>query len=261
METVEMTDMSEREIELPTLLGRWMYLLGILPAGCELATGGGHLTVTLVAELFCGLLITLAIGRLRAEAKVVARQAAMLKRSSETDALTGLRNRRGLLGSIGVALRTAERRREPLSLAFFDLDGFKKVNDTLGHAAGDRLLAAVSAVLRSNLRAGMDEAFRIGGDEFVVVMRGTSAQGARRFADRVRLGMKSHPSVYRLEVEVDVSAGVASALCGESADELVARADAAMFRAKAAGKGRTVCDSVEQPVRMMPRSLEKLPAA
>jgi diguanylate cyclase (GGDEF)-like protein len=216
--------------------------------------------LTVGAEALCGVIITLVVVALRLEAGDVERRAEMLRQFSETDALTGLRNRRGLIETIGSALRTGERRREPVSLAFFDLDGFKAVNDRLGHAAGDRLLATVASVLRGNLRAGMDEAFRVGGDELVVVMRGTSVEGARAFADRVRHGLKAHPAITRLAVAVDVSAGVAGARRGETAEECLARADALMFRAKGQGRGRTQCDAGEPPLRAVPMPMAK-PAA
>jgi diguanylate cyclase (GGDEF)-like protein len=123
---------------------------------------------------------------------------------------------------------------------FLDLDDFKDVNDGLGHAVGDALLRVVAERLRSTLR-GADTAARLGGDEFAVLIEDAAgADEVVAVADRIVAAIASPTSVGGQDVNVRVSVGVAvSPEGGESVDELLTNADAAMYVAKAAGKGRS----------------------
>lgn len=129
------------------------------------------------------------------------------------------------------AFRTALshiRREEPVAIVYVDIDGFKQVNDTSGHAAGDRLLVAVARALEGSLRPG-DGVFRLGGDEFAAMLRNANARQALEAAHRL------HAAV-RAEAGVTVSVGVAVSELGESDDALVHRADLALYTAKRAGR-------------------------
>jgi diguanylate cyclase (GGDEF)-like protein len=154
---------------------------------------------------------------------------------ARTDVLTGLLNRRGLAEALERETARARRTGATVSLVLLDLDRFKLLNDSLGHAAGDDALVAVAAMLRRGLRAG-DVAGRWGGDEFGIVLVDLAAEVAYDVVDRLRSAF-THPSnVVARGRRVSFSAGVA-ALAGEAAVavDLMALADAALYEAKAAG--------------------------
>jgi diguanylate cyclase (GGDEF)-like protein len=160
------------------------------------------------------------------------------------DPLTGLANRALFLDRLEHALDRAERTRQPVSVAFVDLDGFKAVNDTLGHAAGDALLIGVAGRLRGALRSA-DTLARLGGDEFaVLVEQGDDATTAAR---RLLGTLRDPFHVHGRSVAVSASIGVATVEAGQDtgpdtdaatrAATLVHRADVAMYAVKASGKG------------------------
>ncbi|HET6560999.1 MAG TPA: EAL domain-containing protein [Marmoricola sp.] len=165
-----------------------------------------------------------------------------LHHQASHDALTGLPNRAQALLLVNQALERAGRTGDGVTVLFVDLDGFKGVNDTLGHRAGDEVLRVVARRLASAVRHG-DVAARLGGDEFVVMLESaapgaTPAQVAERIIDAV-----SETITLRAggEVRVGASVGIASSVSGDvTADELVHDADQALYRAKAEGKGRHV---------------------
>lgn len=152
------------------------------------------------------------------------------------DALTGVANRTQFRHRLAVALGMGERN---LALAFCDLDGFKPVNDTWGHVAGDAVLVEVAARLREHVRAG-DELARVGGDEFTVLLRNVpDERAAAEVASRL-LGAVSRPfRVGDAEVRLGMSVGVALSQPEDTADELVARADGALYEVKRSGGGKT----------------------
>jgi len=153
------------------------------------------------------------------------------------DPLTGLANRDLLLDRVAHALTHARRRRQPAALLFLDLDNFKTVNDSLGHAAGDRLLIDVSQRLLAGVRDS-DTVARLGGDEFAILLEDASDDnGASAVAERVLGSLQHEFSVEGKMLFVGASIGIA--LAGdESAIELLRNADAAMYLAKNRGKGR-----------------------
>jgi len=162
-----------------------------------------------------------------------------LERLATTDALTQVANRRHLLARANAEMARARRNGAPLSVILLDLDEFKRVNDTLGHEAGDRVLVATTAVIEEQLRPS-DLLGRMGGEEFCVLLPETRGEGALEVAERLREALESAQiSTDRGAVQVTASFGVA---CQRAPDEpfapLLARADRAMYRAKARGRNR-----------------------
>ena len=166
---------------------------------------------------------------------------ASLEAQASLDPLTGLFNRRHT-SVLREELRRALSLGHPVSLTMFDIDRFKNVNDENGHAAGDKVLVAIAAELRANARKS-DMPCRWGGDEFLVLLVDMDADAAGSAAERLRLAV-SESSVLcsGVAVSVTLSAGVASIDAHSPADfdTLVARADAALYAAKAAGRNRVV---------------------
>lgn len=152
------------------------------------------------------------------------------------DALTGVANRTQFRHRLASALGMGERN---IALAFCDLDGFKPVNDTWGHVAGDAVLIEVAARLREHVRAG-DELARVGGDEFTVLLRNVGdAAAAAEVANRL-LGAVSKPfEISGNEVRLGMSVGVALSRPEDTADDLVARADSALYEVKRSGGSST----------------------
>ena len=166
---------------------------------------------------------------------------ARLLHQSHHDALTGLPNRAHFLERLDGALARAARRGEGVTLLFLDLDGFKGINDGLGHAAGDLLLVTIGARLRECLRAG-DTVARLGGDEFTILLEDSPAEAELiGLAGRI-IATVARP-VFLGAAEGQVSASIGIACSGPGLDEsqtLLAAADAAMYRAKAGGRSRWV---------------------
>ncbi|MFL5885067.1 MAG: putative bifunctional diguanylate cyclase/phosphodiesterase [Thermoleophilaceae bacterium] len=157
-------------------------------------------------------------------------------RQAFNDPLTGLANRALLLDRLEHALARAKRNGTEVSIIFLDLDRFKLVNDSLGHAAGDELLVAVAERVHGSLRQA-ETAARLGGDEFAVLLEGeTSASDAVRVARRIDDALRAPFTLHDREVTVTASIGIASG--DGSAQDLLRDADVAMYRAKARGRGR-----------------------
>jgi diguanylate cyclase (GGDEF)-like protein len=165
-------------------------------------------------------------------ALVLGRLSESLRQRADTDQLTGLLNRNGFLTAAVREHAIAQRTRTPLTIAVLDLDGFKQVNDRLGHAAGDRLLADLGRVWRERLRAG-DILARHGGDEFVLLLPATAPGEADQVLER--LGDE------RLAVEWSV--GFSEWLPGEDLDAALARADRSLYRAKRTPRSRPPADA------------------
>jgi diguanylate cyclase (GGDEF)-like protein len=151
------------------------------------------------------------------------------------DALTGLANRRALEEILAAEISRAQRFAHQLAVVLLDLDRFKEINDSFGHAAGDVMLRAVSRLLTSLARQG-DTVARWGGEEFVVVLPETDLAGAQRFAERLRRTIEAH-SVG--DMKTSASCGVATMLPDDSVEELLGAADQALYQAKSNGRNRT----------------------
>jgi len=159
---------------------------------------------------------------------------------SRTDALTGLANRRWLDETLPRLVARAEHDRAPLSVVALDVDHFKKVNDTWGHATGDRVLVALAEVVRAVVRP-TDFAARVGGEELLVVLPATPLEGARVVAERIRRAVRGVSVTDDRGAPTKIftlSAGVATFSQGETAEMLVSRADARLYDAKHNGRDR-----------------------
>lgn len=168
----------------------------------------------------------------------------MLAHASKTDAVTGLGSRRYLTDVLAVEALCANRYKKALSVLIADLDHFKNVNDTHGHASGDVVLAGTASLLLKTLRA-TDVAGRWGGEEFVVVLRETDLVGAEKIAERWRAAVEAEVfrSTYGKPISVTVSIGVASfGGAHTTPDVLLSAADAALYKAKAQGRNCVVVD-------------------
>ena len=154
------------------------------------------------------------------------------------DPLTGLPNRTLFLDRLDQSLAEAVRSRRPVAVYFIDIDAFKKVNDTLGHTAGDHLLREVAARLSSVVRPG-DTVARFAGDEFLMLTVGAEDELPLAVADRV-LGSLLHPPIWSGGEVVTASMGVAISREGALGEDLLQRADTAMYQAKRSGGARWV---------------------
>ena len=150
-----------------------------------------------------------------------------------TDPLTGLRNRRYVHRHLGGVLR-----QQDATVVLVDIDRFKQINDTHGHAAGDAALRLVAERLRQHLRAA-DLIARYGGEEFIVVLAGAPAEYAAAVAERLRASLAQEPiRVERITLDITVSIGLARVPAGTTVDQAIGAADAALYRAKAGGRNR-----------------------
>jgi diguanylate cyclase (GGDEF)-like protein len=210
---------------------------GVLTNGNALALLLGGIALFLLLATVIHLLGT---GRSRAVQEVRERTD-QLRQLAFHDSLTGLPNRTLILDRTGQMLARARREHTPVAAMFLDLDNFKDINDTLGHSAGDQLLAGVGSRLASALREG-DTVGRLGGDEFVVLLEGASlAAGVKVVADRILEVLRTPFEIPSSDAPLAVTASIGIAE-GDRAtpDELLRDADIALYQAKGAGKQRAV---------------------
>jgi diguanylate cyclase (GGDEF)-like protein len=185
------------------------------------------------------------LDRARATSAALAEREAELERlnaqlveDSRRDPLTGMRNRRALADDL-LELQARRPEEGAFAVALCDVDHFKAYNDRLGHLAGDHALRTIAAIVRATLRTG-DLSYRFGGEEILLVLRGTGADEAHAVVERVRAAVQSaaipHPD--GVDGVVTVSAGIAAG--SDDADRLLSRADGALYDAKRTGRNRTV---------------------
>lgn len=171
--------------------------------------------------------------QLEQQGNMIQNQASLMQRAAYSDFLTGLLNRRGF----EAAVEELGNRKESHAVFIFDLDDLKQCNDTFGHPVGDRLLKQFGVILRSEIRTD-DIAARIGGDEFLVVMKNMpSAEAAQKKGQRICEAARNCELGEELGM-ISCSAGTTMYRTGESLDEVILRADKALYRAKGLGKGR-----------------------
>ena len=165
---------------------------------------------------------------------------AEVRKSALYDALTGLPNRRLFLERLTAAINRRDRSGTPFAVLFLDLDGFKLVNDSLGHPMGDRVLTTVGERIGREVRT-VDTGSRFGGDEFAVLLEDTDHAGALLVAQRVQASLNQPIDLDGSDVSIGASMGIAtSSLEYSTAEEILRDADTAMYRAKAEDPGAIV---------------------
>ncbi|SMF20685.1 diguanylate cyclase (GGDEF) domain-containing protein [Desulfovibrio gilichinskyi] len=163
----------------------------------------------------------------------------LMKEMAVTDELTGLPNRHGFYADIEKIMHLSKRYKRPLSIAIFDLDHFKIVNDTFGHGVGDDVLKEFARLIRSRIRKA-DLFARIGGEEFVMVMPETSIEAAKLFLNEVREAISANPFAHGETVTASI--GVTEYSGNEQLDQLLEAADIALYKAKNNGRNQVVVE-------------------
>ena len=172
-----------------------------------------------------------------------------LTRIATVDAVTGLFNRRYFEDRLEAEVQRARRQQQDLALLMIDIDDFKRINDTWGHLEGDRALRDVADLLRGGVRI-FDVCARFGGEEFVIIMPGATAQVAMHVAERIRRQVEQHAARDPLPITVSVGVGMLDA--DATTDELISAADRALIAAKTAGKNLVWIAGQGSRVRQMP---------
>jgi len=219
-------------------------LLPVAPgAGGDILRAGLPMNVTYVGSLIVMMGHTFALVLL-----IVERQMVDLRRLARRDGLTGLLNRTALMDDGRGQLAQCQLRRLPFAVLLLDLDHFKRVNDTHGHQAGDAVLHHMARTLQRNLRGRDSLLGRYGGEEFVLLLPAASLEQAQALAERLRAALEACPLDSDIgPIAVTTSIGVAADI-DATLERLLARADAALYQAKATGRNRVVCDLGVEPV-------------
>ncbi|MHC8340238.1 GGDEF domain-containing protein [Pseudomonas sp. HLT2-19-2] len=158
--------------------------------------------------------------------------------SALRDPLTDTGNRIAMDQTLQREIEMARRHLQPLSLLMLDIDHFKHINDNHGHSAGDDVLKAVAASIKSQLR-NVDMVFRFGGEEFLILLSNTNREAAALVGERLRFAAQAEDyAADGNRVELTVSLGCSTLMPGESADSLLRRADSALYVAKREGRNR-----------------------
>ena len=166
-----------------------------------------------------------------------------ISEAAHQDFLTGALNRRGMEAALVQEFERANRHGTPITLAMIDIDHFKKINDTLGHSAGDVALAHLAKVVKSVIRS-TDVLARYGGEEFTIILPGTKEVDAIEVVKGVQRDLTKNFFLNNNErVLITFSAGVAERFSGETVDEVLSRADTALYQAKQTGRNRVVSAS------------------
>lgn len=170
----------------------------------------------------------------------------VVRTESLTDPLTGLSNRKFFDQSLDKLIANATEHIEPLSLVMTDIDHFKVFNDTWGHLTGDQVLRLVATAVKHNVK-GQDIAARYGGEEFAVILPNTVLRSALTVAGHIRRAVMSKELMKRSTGQnlgrVTISLGVAQLHRGDTAQSLIARADACLYAAKRNGRNRVICET------------------
>jgi diguanylate cyclase (GGDEF)-like protein/PAS domain S-box-containing protein len=179
------------------------------------------------------------------QATQLAEQARLLERLTLLDELTGLNNRRGLQTVGEQALYSARRTGTPVAILFIDVDGLKRINDTLGHAAGDEALRAMAGVIESSICDG-DVAARIGGDEFCVLLLDKVGGALERVREQISTGAQAASAVRSLPFALSATVGACEvdARTPGSLAQLLERADSLMYEEKLRGRSRLLASDL-----------------
>ena len=216
----------------------WVAMAGRAPPWAS--SFGAFLAVIAMAHGMYVLLL-LAVVRLRAGQARAEESARLLHLVATTDTLTGLPNRRALNAALQSGIASARQSGQPLAVALIDIDHFKAINDTHGHAAGDDVLRQIGQVMQAELRR-TDGVGRWGGEEFLLCLPGTSISAAADLAERLRLAVQLHEFPHGQPVTVSI--GLAQLLGEDDLEQLLQRTDRALYRAKAQGRNRTEIQTI-----------------
>jgi diguanylate cyclase (GGDEF)-like protein len=160
---------------------------------------------------------------------------------AELDELTGAFNRRSIMRALDDEIARAHRTGTTCAVALIDLDWFKKINDMFGHPTGDEVLRTFAITMFANIRS-IDKFGRYGGEEFLLILPETTDQAAERTLDRLRAIIADLDwSTISSSMTVTISAGIVMLRPGETPDSALARADAALYRAKGSGRNKVIC--------------------
>ncbi len=180
-----------------------------------------------------------------------ARLHGQVQRQAVTDELTGLANRRSFLARLEAEVVRSRRSGSPLGIVLADLDDFKRVNDTYGHAAGDTALRSFADIVHSSSR-DVDLAVRLGGEEFAVLLPDTDLEGAAQLAERIREALESATIDFEgAHISMTASFGVSSFPATANAEDLLTDADRRLYDAKRRGKNTVVSSSGQGPVPLV----------
>jgi diguanylate cyclase (GGDEF)-like protein len=210
--------------------------------GLLVAARGGHPPSAAAWSGLCGRYEALVTGLQRIERAFSLAQ-------SNIDALTGLRSRLGMREDLEREFERFRRSGSGFCLAICDIDHFKRINDTHGHAVGDEALVSIAGAISRNIRS-FDEAYRLGGEEFLICLKEAGLGEGRKVLERLRKYIASHPLVLPkggVEVPMTASFGLVQAHPRQSLDALIDEADRALYRAKRQGRNRvSVIDPLEK---------------
>lgn len=202
---------------------------------------------TLMVCVALGLLAKIIFSLYQKETKIVADTIVEVKRQSIIDPLTGVYNRRFMYDYIEEQIEIARKNNTPLSVAIFDIDFFKKLNDTYGHLLGDEVLKSLTSILKSSCQ-GNEIVARFGGEEFLVVLPGYSVEEALAHAEEIRKCIEQSQLSPTLPEDkpVTVSGGVATLTPNMDDEALVDNADKNLYKAKESGRNRIVAEEVAE---------------
>lgn len=215
-----------------TLLSALFAVLGVLavaPAVTE--THLSRLIVTAALSIFFGIVFSYAISSQRRQLEYLASH----------DALTSAGNRLAMDRDLADAVERRRRYHERCSVIVFDIDGFKEINDAVGHLRADAIIAELARLFTDRIRA-VDRLYRFGGEEFIMLLPHAGERAAWQLAEALRMDVEEHG--FAGGTRITVSGGVAELARGEKAGDWLERADSAMFRAKRAGRNRVNLASV-----------------
>lgn len=241
------------------VLGQTLLLFATIGFAAPLAAqadGAKYSGVTLLEAVLAGLalaaLIALIIAarknrEIRAKEDQVNQLKAQLETISVSDALTGLYNRRYMDEQLKMSLSYAKRQQAPLTIAVADIDLFKSVNDKYGHQRGDSVLRDFAAIIRPLLR-NEDIASRYGGEEFILILPGTELASGVTCAERLRSAVE-HKGLNALSLTVSVGVASTEFYADRTADELMDRAEKALYAAKDRGRNLVVSEADIDTVR------------
>lgn len=215
------------------------------PADSALYSGGALLEAALSGLALAALIAMTIIARKNREIRARADQVNQLKVELETvsvsDSLTGLYNRHYMDEQLKMALSYAKRQQSPLTIAVADIDLFKSVNDKYGHQRGDSVLRDFAAILKPLLR-DEDIASRYGGEEFILILPGTELAGGVTCGERLRAAVE-HKGLNALSLTISVGVASTEFYADRTADELIDRAEQALYAAKDRGRNLVVSET------------------